>query len=59
LARIKRASRNAQVTVIVCGPAFDDHPELLALIGADACARDAGESVMLAESSIERRVRTL
>ncbi len=59
LARIKRASRNAQVTIIVCGPAFDDHPELLSLLGADACARDAGESVVLAESSIERRDRAI
>jgi len=54
LAQLKRASRNADVGMVVCGPAFDEHPELIAQIGADACAHDANESLEWADAFVER-----
>ncbi len=57
LAQIKSASRNADVGMIVCGPAFDEHPELLAEMGADACAHNAKETLEQADAWIERRTR--
>jgi hypothetical protein len=57
LAQLRRASRNAQIGMILCGPAFDDHPELLGEIGADACAHNAKQTMFEAETFIERRDR--
>lgn len=39
--RLRRASRNRAIGVMVGGPAFIDHPEYVALVGADATAADA------------------
>ena len=55
LTQIKSASRNADVGMIVCGPAFDERPELLAELGADSCAHDANETLEQADAWIERR----
>ncbi len=57
LAQIKVASRNADVGMILCGPAFDEHPELLAEMGADSCAHDANETIEQADAWIERQAR--
>jgi methanogenic corrinoid protein MtbC1 len=47
---IRRASRNPHVGVLVGGKAFLDRPELTALVGADATARDGQQAVLKAET---------
>jgi len=42
---IRRASRNRAVGVMVGGQVFTQHPELVALIGADAMATDGAQAV--------------
>jgi methanogenic corrinoid protein MtbC1 len=47
---VRRASRNRSVGVMVGGPVFLEHPELAALVGADATAMDARQACEQAES---------
>lgn len=47
---LRRASRNRGVGVMVGGPVFTDHPELVALVGADATAVDARHAAAQADS---------
>ena len=46
---IRRASLNRAVRIMVGGPAFAHHPELVAQVGADAAAPDAPTAVLLAK----------
>lgn len=48
--RIRKSSRNESVSVMVGGPVFIEHPEYCELIGADATARDAEQTVSEAEN---------
>ena len=41
---IRRASRNRAIGVLVGGPLFIAHPELVARVGADATAIDGGQA---------------
>jgi len=50
---IRRASRNRNVGVLVGGSIFVEHPELVALIGADATAVDGHQACSQAESLID------
>jgi methanogenic corrinoid protein MtbC1 len=50
--RVRRASRNRAVGVMVGGPAFSGHPELAALVGADATAADGRLAVIRAQDMI-------
>lgn len=43
--RIRRASKNRLVAVMVGGSVFSEHPELAALVGADATAVDGQQAV--------------
>jgi methanogenic corrinoid protein MtbC1 len=48
--RIRRASQNPLIGVMVGGPVFLHHPELAARVGADATAADGHEAARRAES---------
>lgn len=49
------ASRNRDLIVMVGGPLFIENPELVALVGADATARDAKEAVLRADAMVPLR----
>ncbi len=53
---VRRSSFNPSVTVFVGGGAFNDEPELVARVGADAMAADGPTAVMLAERSLLRQM---
>ncbi len=46
---IRRASRNREVGIMVGGPVFIEHPELVAMVGADATAVDGRQAVAQAQ----------
>lgn len=52
---LRRASRNAEVAILVGGPLFIDHPEYAEAVGADAGARDAREACRVAERLVAAR----
>lgn len=47
---LRRASRNRAVGVLVGGPLFVAHPELVARVGADATALDGGQAPIQAQN---------
>ena len=47
---IRRASRNRGIGILVGGPVFVKHPELVAHVGADATAIDGGQAPMQAQN---------
>ena len=47
---IRRASRNRAIGVLVGGPLFVAHPELVARVGADATAIDGGQAPLQAQN---------
>ena len=47
---IRRTSQNQGIGVMVGGPLFTEHPEMAALVGADATAGDGRHAVMQAEN---------
>ena len=49
IAAIRRASRNPTVGILVGGPLFVAHPELVQLVGADATAVDGKHAVIQAK----------
>ena len=51
---IRRASRNRDISVMVGGRLFQERPELVAKIGADAMAADAREAVLKAEVAVRQ-----
>ena len=55
IAALRRSSLNQGIGVMVGGPFFRDHPEQVALVGADATAVDGRHAPMLAESLLDLR----
>lgn len=55
VSRLRRASHNPLVTILVGGPVCLSHPEVVALIGADGIASDAREAVEQAEKLVALR----
>ena len=53
---LRRASRNAEVVVMVGGPIFANHPEIALTVGADFTAVDAVHAVAKAEQMVATRV---
>lgn len=53
--RIREASLNADLAVMVGGRAFIDHPENVARVGADASAPDAAQGPMVARTLVQAR----
>ena len=54
---IRRASRNPRLVVMVGGPAFLEHPQLAAMVGADATASDAPGAVRQARTLVSAMAR--
>jgi methylmalonyl-CoA mutase cobalamin-binding subunit len=50
---VRRASRNQEIGVMVGGPMFIEHPELVALVGADATAIDGRQAVLQAQNLLD------
>jgi methanogenic corrinoid protein MtbC1 len=50
---VREASRNRSIAVMVGGPVFLEHPELVRRVGADASAVDAPTAVLLAERLLD------
>lgn len=53
IASVRRASRNRAVGIIVGGPVFLEHPDLVRQVGADASAIDAPTAVLLAQMLVD------
>jgi hypothetical protein len=49
---IRRESPNRGVGVMVCGPAFVEHPELVLLVGADVMANDPRQGAVQAKKAV-------
>jgi methanogenic corrinoid protein MtbC1 len=49
---MRRASRNGSIGIMVGGQIFVEHPELVALVGADATAVDGRQATLQAESLV-------
>lgn len=54
---VRRGSRNRDISVLVGGRLFLEHPELVAMVGADAMAVDARDAVSKAETSVRQLAR--
>jgi methanogenic corrinoid protein MtbC1 len=50
--RLRRASHNRSIVVLVGGRVFSGQPELVARVGADATARDAPAALRIAEQLV-------
>ncbi len=55
ISSVRRASLNRSIRIMVGGPAFVHHPELVAQVGADAAAPDAPTAVLLAKKLLLQR----
>ncbi|GJE46854.1 cobalamin B12-binding domain-containing protein [Methylobacterium soli] len=53
---VRQASRNTSIGVMVGGPVFLEHPDLVERVGADASAVDAPTAVLLAQRLIDIQV---
>jgi len=51
--QIRRASRNRAIGVIVSGPVFRNHPEMIRCVGADAAATDGRQAAVQADDLME------
>ena len=51
--QIRRASRNRSIGVIVSGPVFRNHPEMVTCVGADAAATDGRQAALQADNLME------
>jgi methanogenic corrinoid protein MtbC1 len=47
---VRKASVNPDVRIMVGGPVFAEHPELVAMVGADATATDGRQAVLQAQN---------
>lgn len=59
IAAVRRHSHNRAVAVMVGGPLFTVHPELVERLGADGVATDGRQAPVLAERLLGRRVKGL
>jgi methanogenic corrinoid protein MtbC1 len=57
IAKVRRLSHNRTVAVMVGGPLFVTHPELVEQLGADGVATDGQHAPALAERLLGRRVK--
>lgn len=55
IAAVRAASSNPDLIVMVGGPIFVEHPEWVALVGADATATDAKDAVRRADEMVPLR----
>lgn len=57
IAKVRRLSHNRSVAVMVGGPLFTLHPEMVERLGADGVATDGQHAPALAERLLGRRIR--
>jgi methanogenic corrinoid protein MtbC1 len=57
IGKVRRLSHNRAVAVMVGGPLFTTHPELVERLGADGVATDGQHAPALAERLLGRRIR--
>lgn len=57
ISNVRQSSRNREVGIIVGGPVFQDHPEWVAAVGADAWALDGREAVLQSLSLLQLLAR--
>lgn len=57
IAAVRHASCNRELAILVGGPIFVEHPEFVAVVGADAMSTDACEAPSLAEGMISASTR--
>ncbi len=57
ITKVRRLSHNRSVAVMVGGPLFAAHPELVEQLGADGVATDGQHAPALAERLLSRRVK--
>jgi methanogenic corrinoid protein MtbC1 len=55
--KIRSASKNRRLGILVGGPAFLENPKLFEAVGADAMAQDADQAVARAEGLLEDAFR--
>ena len=55
---VRRASCNRGIGVLVGGPVFVGHPELVSLVGADATAQDGRQATQQAQNTLSLLSRT-
>ena len=55
ISSVRKASKNRYLFVMVGGPLFLEHPELVARVGADSTARDAASAVRQARGLLSMR----
>jgi methanogenic corrinoid protein MtbC1 len=53
---VRQVSRNKNVGIMVGGPVFSEHPEYVALVGADCTAVDGKDAPVQAEILVAKRV---
>jgi methanogenic corrinoid protein MtbC1 len=51
---IRKASRNPDIFILVGGRVFDQRPELVSIVGADAMAATGCEALILADKAVRR-----
>ena len=51
--QIRKASRNRAIGVIVSGPVFRNHPEMVTCVGAEAAATDGRQAALQADKLME------
>lgn len=56
IAMVRRATRNKTMVIMVGGHVFNEHPDLVAKVGADFSASDARKAVLRAREILERRI---
>ena len=54
---IRRGAPNRAVGVVACGPVFNEHPELVRLVGADHSASDPLASLTFARNFVARQLQ--
>ncbi len=59
ISKVRRLSHNRAVAVMVGGPLFTTHPELVEQLGADGVATDGQHAPALAERLLGRRIKGL
>ncbi len=54
IAAMRKASRNRGLFIMVGGRLFNERPELVSAVGADATAENGGDALLVADKSIRR-----